>query len=58
MDRGICQAIVHGVTKDLDMNERLNNNNWQMDGSSVVFKDFGPESVLKTPYTWIGLEYM
>ena len=25
MDRGACQAIVHGVTKESDMAERLNN---------------------------------
>ena len=57
MDRGVRQAIVRGVTKDSDMNEWLNNSNWQMDGSSIVCKNSGPESVLKTPYTWIGLEY-
>ena len=27
MDRGACSAIVHGVTKELDMTERLYNDN-------------------------------
>ena len=27
MDRGACWAIVHGVTKELDMTERLYNDN-------------------------------
>ena len=27
MDRGACQAIVHGVAKESDTTERLNNSN-------------------------------
>ena len=27
MDRGAWQATVHGITKELDMTEQLNNNN-------------------------------
>ena len=26
MDRGVCCAIVHGVAKELDVTEKLNNN--------------------------------
>ena len=29
MDRGDWWATVHGVTKELDMTWRLNNNKWQ-----------------------------
>ena len=29
MDRGAWQATIHGVAKEMDMTERLNNNNTQ-----------------------------
>ena len=37
MDRGTWKATVHGVTKESDMTEQLNNNNF------IIFKGFSPK---------------
>ena len=36
MDRGACWAIVHGVAKESDTTEQLNNNN----SSNILMSDF------------------
>ena len=30
MDRGVCRAMAHGITKESDRTERLNNNKFKM----------------------------
>ena len=39
MDRGAWQAIVHAVTKELDMTEQLSNN-WKYTEIISIFKSF------------------
>ena len=38
MDRGACQAIVHGVAKESDTTERLNNNSYREGGRGEALR--------------------